>query len=68
MVEHLEVILRSTDYPNMKFNQFLMVPYFGPGLLPRAQKLWMDEMVVSTQRIGTLTSAPPSSAGSTDRR
>lgn len=55
VIEHTNVILRSTDYPNMKFNQFLMAPYFGPGLLPHAQKLWIDEMVVSTKRIGPLS-------------
>lgn len=54
VVEHTDVILRSTDFPNMKFNQFLMAPYFGPGLLPHAQKLWIDEMVVGTKRIGPL--------------
>ncbi len=54
VIEHTDVILRSTDYPNMKFNQFLMAPYFGPGLLPHAQKLWIDEMVVSARRIGPL--------------
>jgi len=53
VIEHTDVILRSTDFPNMKFNQFLMAPYFGPGLLPHAQKLWIDEMVVWTKRIGT---------------
>ena len=53
-VEHTDVILRSTDFPKMKFNQFLMAPYFGPGLLPHAQKLWLDDMVVSTKRIGPL--------------
>jgi hypothetical protein len=51
VIEHTDVILRSTDFPNMKFNQFLMAPYFGPGLLPHAQKLWIDEMVVSTKRV-----------------
>lgn len=56
VIDHTGVILRSTDFPNMKFNQFLMAPYFGPGLLPHAQKLWIDEMVVSTKRIGPLTS------------
>ncbi|MHB8974788.1 MAG: hypothetical protein ACYC3X_30645 [Pirellulaceae bacterium] len=40
VVEHTDVVLRSTDFPQMKFNQFLMAPYFGPGLLPHAQKLW----------------------------
>ncbi len=46
--------LRSTDFPKMKFNQFLMAPYFGPGLLPHAQKLWIDELAVGTKRIGPL--------------
>jgi hypothetical protein len=54
VVEHTDVILRSTDFPKMKFNQFLMAPYFGPGLLPHAQKLWIDELAVGKQRIGPL--------------
>ncbi|MCK4629062.1 MAG: hypothetical protein KAT56_08655, partial [Sedimentisphaerales bacterium] len=56
VVEHTNVILRSTDFPKMRFNQFLMAPYFGPGLLPHAQKLWIDEMIVGTKRIGPLPS------------
>ena len=31
-----------------------MTPYFGPGLLPHAQKLWIDELAVDTKRIGPL--------------
>lgn len=54
VIEHTDVVLRSTDFPNMKFNQFLMAPYFGPGLLPHAQKLWIDELAVGTNRIGPL--------------
>ena len=54
VVERTDVVLRSTDFPDMKFNQFLMAPYFGPGLLPHAQKLWIDELAVGTQRIGPL--------------
>jgi hypothetical protein len=54
VIEHTDVILRSTDFPEMKLNQFLMAPYFGPGLLPHAQKLWIDEMAVGTKRIGPL--------------
>jgi len=38
----------------MKLNQFLLAPYFGPGLLPHAQKLWIDEMAVGTKQIGPL--------------
>ena len=37
-------------FPKMKFNQFLLMPYFGPGLLPHAQKLWIDELTVGTER------------------
>jgi hypothetical protein len=54
VVDHTNVVLRSTDFPAMKFNQFLMTPYFGPGLLPHAQKLWIDELAVGTKRIGPL--------------
>jgi hypothetical protein len=50
VVEATDVVLRSTDFPNMKFNQFLMAPYFGPGLLPHPQKLWIDELAVGTER------------------
>ena len=51
-----DVVLRSTDFPKMKFNQFLMAPYFVPGLLPQAQKLWIDELAVGTKRVGPLES------------
>ena len=53
----------------MKFNQFLMAPYFGPGLLPHAQRLWIDELAVGTKRIGPLPAKPSPSAlqgGSTE--
>jgi len=41
---------------NSKFNRFLLAPYFGPGLLPHAQKLWIDELAVGTQRLGPVAS------------
>ena len=50
VVERTDVVLRSTDFPKMKFNQFLLTPYFGPGLLPREQTLWIDELSVWTRR------------------
>ena len=52
VIDHQDVILRSTDFPKMKFNQFLMAPYFGPGLLPHPQSLWIDELAVGVKRIG----------------
>ncbi len=54
VVEYTDVVLRSPDFPRMKFNQFLMAPYFGAGLLPHPQKLWIDELAVGTRRIGPL--------------
>lgn len=52
VIEQTDVVLRSTDFPSMKFNQFLMTPYFGPGLLPHPQKLWIDELVIANERVG----------------
>lgn len=54
VVERTDIILRTTDFPNMKFNQFILAPYFGPGLLNNAQKLWIDELVISTEYIEPL--------------
>jgi hypothetical protein len=53
VVDRSDVILRSTDFPEMKFNQFLMAPYFGPGLLPHAQKLWIDDLAAGRKRPAT---------------
>jgi hypothetical protein len=52
VIDRIDVVLRSTDFPKMKFNQFLLTPYFGPGLLPHAQTLWIDELAVGTKRLG----------------
>ena len=50
VVDRTDVVLRSTDFPEMQFNQFLMLPYFGPGLLPHAQTLWIDDLEVAHTR------------------
>ena len=60
LTRYTNVVLRSPDFPKMKFNQFLMAPYFGPGLLPHAQRLWIDELAVGTKRIGPLANPSPS--------
>ena len=68
VVERTDVILRSTDFPDMKFNQFLLAPYFGPGLLPHEQTLWIDELVVGTERLGAAPARAPSPDGKTSMR
>jgi hypothetical protein len=50
VIDRTDVVLRSTDFPDMKFNQYLLAPYFGPGLLPHSQTLWLDELAVGTDR------------------
>ena len=54
VIDRTNVVLRSTDFPKMKFNQFLLTPYFGPGLLPHEQTLWIDELAVGTNRLGPI--------------
>jgi len=54
VVNKTDIVLRSTDFPDMKFNQFLITPYFGPGLLDNNQKLWIDELIIANGRIGCL--------------
>jgi hypothetical protein len=44
VIDRKDVVFRSTDFPNMKLNQLLVAPYFGPGLLPQEQTLWLDEL------------------------
>jgi hypothetical protein len=57
VIDRSDIVLRSTDFPQMKFNQFLLLPYFGPGLLPHAQTLWIDELAVGTERLGPIKAA-----------
>ena len=54
VIDRTDVVLRSTDFPKMKFNQFLLTPYFGPGLLPHEQTLWIDELAVGSARVGPI--------------
>lgn len=50
VVDRQDLVFRSTDFPHMLFNQYLLSPYFGPGLLPHAQTLWIDDLVVADRR------------------
>jgi predicted amidohydrolase len=61
-IERTDLVFRSTDFPNMKFNQYLLAPYFGPGLLPHEQTLWIDELVVAKNRPDSAEGEPSKSA------
>lgn len=51
VIERTDVVFRSPDFPLMKFNQFLMLPYFHHGV-PHDQTLWIDHLAVGTKRLG----------------
>jgi hypothetical protein len=59
VVEQTDVVLRSTDFPKMQFNQFFLAPYFGSGLVPHPQKLWIDELLVARERVSPDESGAP---------
>jgi hypothetical protein len=53
VIERTDVAFRSTDFPKMKFNEFMMLPYFHDGV-PYEQTLGIDELGVGTSRIGSV--------------
>jgi len=47
IMDYHNVVFRTGQYPNMKINQFLMAPYFGPGV-PHEQWIWIDDLRITT--------------------
>lgn len=43
-----DVVFRTGKHPDMKINQFLMLPYFGPGV-PHEQWIWVDDLRIYTE-------------------
>jgi len=50
LIDHENVLLRTGEHPDMKFNQFLLTPYIGDGS-PVEQTMWVDNLTVSTSRL-----------------
>lgn len=38
-----DAVLRTSQHPDMMFDQFLAGPYFGPGV-PHPQSMWIDDL------------------------
>ncbi len=55
VMNYTDVVFRTAQNPNMKFNQFLIGPYIGVGS-PVDQTLWVDNLVLAT---GTPTPLSP---------
>lgn len=60
IMEHTDVLFRTAQHPNMKFNQLLIAPYIGGSGSPIEQTFWIDELTVSTTKIEITSSIPPS--------
>jgi hypothetical protein len=47
VMDYQQVVFRTGQHPDMKINQFLMAPYFGPGV-PHEQRIWIDNLRIYT--------------------
>jgi hypothetical protein len=62
IINHENVMLRTGQHPNMKFNQLMIAPYIGDGS-PVTQTFWVDNLTLSTSKgipTGTNIPSPPS--------
>jgi len=50
IMDYHDVVFRTGQHPDMKINQFLMAPYFGPGV-PHEQWIWIDDLRIYTDAI-----------------
>ncbi|HKJ03979.1 MAG TPA: hypothetical protein VJ974_00170 [Geopsychrobacteraceae bacterium] len=50
------ILIRTGANPNMKWNQLMIAPYFHNGT-PKAQKFWIDDLVISNT-VGASTPPP----------
>ncbi len=49
IIDHTNVLMRTSANPDMKWNQFLMAPYIGDGS-PADQSMWVDDLVITSDR------------------
>ncbi|HUU29986.1 MAG TPA: hypothetical protein VM123_19450 [archaeon] len=45
VMDYHDVVFCTGSHPEMKINQFLMLPYFGPGV-PHEQSIWIDDLQI----------------------
>ncbi len=43
VIDQRDVVFRTGAHPDMRFNQLLMGPYYGPGV-PHPQSIWVDDL------------------------
>ena len=47
IMDYHNLVFRTGKHPDMKINQFLMAPYYGPGV-PHEQWIWIDDLRIYT--------------------
>jgi hypothetical protein len=47
LLDERQVVFRTGQHPEMKIDQFLMAPYFGPGV-PHEQWIWVGDLRIYT--------------------
>jgi hypothetical protein len=47
IIDCRDAVLRTGQHPEMQIDQFLMAPYFGPGV-PHPQTVWIDDLRIYT--------------------
>ena len=52
LISYDNILFRTAQFPDMKFNQFLIAPYTGDGS-PIEQTMWIDDLTVATSRLST---------------
>ncbi len=45
LIDHHDVMFRTGQNPGMKIDQYLLLPYYGPGV-PHSQSFWIDEIKI----------------------
>ncbi|WP_348245900.1 hypothetical protein, partial [Salmonella enterica] len=57
ILDRTNVLLRTGQHPNMRFNQLAIGPYIGDGS-PVEQTFWVDELTVGTERPEQIVARP----------
>jgi len=47
IMDHHDVVFRTGQHAGMRINQFLITPYYGPGV-PHEQSVWVDDLRITT--------------------
>ncbi len=63
IIERTNIIMRTAQHPNIKFNQFLIAPWIGDGS-PVDQTMWVDNLTVETSRDGVTGGSGGNTGGS----